>query len=42
MNKINVEKRKKEILNAHNFRFACKEFDPDKKISKEDFDFYLK
>lgn len=28
---------KKEILEVHNFRFACKEFDPNKKISQDDF-----
>ena len=33
--------KKEEILKAYNFRHACKEFDVDKKISKEDFDFIL-
>ena len=32
---------KQEILNAYNFRYACKEFDASKKIAKEDFDFIL-
>ncbi len=32
---------KKEILKAYNFRHACKVFDKDKKISKEDFDTIL-
>lgn len=33
--------KKEEILKAYSFRHACKEFDVDKKISKEDFDFIL-
>ena len=32
---------KKQILDSYQFRYACKEFDTDKKISKEDFDFIL-
>lgn len=32
---------KENILNAYQFRHACKEFDPTKKISKEDFEFIL-
>ena len=32
---------KKEILSAHEYRYACKEFDKDKKISEEDLDFIL-
>lgn len=32
---------KKKILDAYQFRHACKEFDTDKKITKEDFDFIL-
>lgn len=32
---------KQEILNAFLFRHACKEFDPTKKISEEDFQFIL-
>ncbi len=28
---------KKQILGAFNFRHACREFDPEKKISEEDF-----
>lgn len=33
--------KKEEILSAYNFRHACKEFDPSKKISDEDFEFIL-
>ncbi|WAA08881.1 NAD(P)H-dependent oxidoreductase [Fervidibacillus albus] len=33
--------KKTEILSAYEFRHACKEFDPDKKISDEDFAFIL-
>lgn len=33
--------RKNEILNAFNFRYACKEFEPNKKISENDFNFIL-
>lgn len=36
-----MEDIKKQILAAYNFRHACKEFDPDKKISDEDFNFIL-
>ncbi|WP_251861724.1 NAD(P)H-dependent oxidoreductase [Clostridium sp. Marseille-Q2269] len=36
-----MENKKQEILNAFKFRYACKEFDPEKKVSKEDFDFIL-
>lgn len=36
-----MENKKEEILKAYNFRHACKEFDVNKKISKEDFDFIL-
>jgi len=32
---------KQAILDAYNFRHACKEFDPTKKISQADFDFIL-
>ncbi|GKU27677.1 NAD(P)H-dependent oxidoreductase [Clostridium folliculivorans] len=32
---------KKKIIDAYDFRHACKEFDDSKKISKEDFDFIL-
>ncbi len=38
---MNKENTKEEILKSFNFRYACKEFDPEKKISKEDFDFIL-
>jgi nitroreductase len=33
--------KKQDILNAYQWRFACKEFDHQKKISSEDFDFLL-
>jgi len=33
--------KKEEILKAFNFRFACKSFDTEKKISDEDFAFIL-
>ena len=32
---------KKEILEAFNFRHACKVYDADKKVSDEDFDFIM-
>jgi nitroreductase len=32
---------KEEILAAFHYRHACKEFDPNKKIPKEDFEFIL-
>jgi len=32
---------KQQILDAYQFRYACKEFDTDKKISVEDFNFIL-
>ncbi|MBI5519983.1 MAG: NAD(P)H-dependent oxidoreductase [Desulfovibrio sp.] len=32
---------KQKILDAFNFRHACKEFDPEKRISDEDFAFIL-
>jgi nitroreductase len=32
---------KQDILNAFQFRHACKEFDPDKKVAKDDMDFIL-
>lgn len=32
---------KQEILDAFHFRHACKQYDPTKKISAEDFDFIL-
>ena len=32
---------KEKILEAFNFRHACKQFDPEKKISEEDFAFIL-
>lgn len=38
---MTLEDTKKQILAAYNFRHACKEFDPDKKISEEDFNFIL-
>lgn len=36
-----MSKDVKEILNVHNFRFACKEFREDKRISKEDMELIL-
>jgi nitroreductase len=33
--------KKDELLKAYNFRFACKEFDKEKKISDDDFNFIL-
>ncbi len=33
--------KNQEILDAFRFRYACKRFDPDKEISKEDFDTIL-
>ena len=32
---------KQTVLDAFHFRHACKRYDPDKKISREDFDFIL-
>jgi nitroreductase len=32
---------KQDILDAYNFRHACKEFDPERKIARADFDFIL-
>ncbi|MDF2504293.1 NAD(P)H-dependent oxidoreductase [Clostridium sp.] len=36
---MSIEKEK--IIEAYNFRHACKEFNPDKKISDDDFNFIL-
>jgi nitroreductase len=33
--------KKNELLEAHKFRYACKAFDTEKKISQEDFEFIL-
>ncbi|MCO7175804.1 NAD(P)H-dependent oxidoreductase [Sporolactobacillus kofuensis] len=42
MNQImNKEQIKEHILSAFQFRHACKQFDPAKKISDEDFQFIL-
>lgn len=38
----NKERKKQEILDAFHFRHATKEFDPNKKISEDDFNFILK
>lgn len=38
---IGMESKKQEILKAHEFRYACKTFDANKKISDEDFQFIL-
>ncbi|TWT25800.1 NAD(P)H-dependent oxidoreductase [Planomicrobium sp. CPCC 101110] len=37
----NKEAKKQEILEAFQFRHATKQFDPEKKISDEDFEFIL-
>lgn len=39
---VNKETKKQEILDAFHFRHATKEFDPNKKISEEDFHFILR
>jgi nitroreductase len=33
--------KKDKLLEAHEFRYACKEFDPEKRIPPEDFEFIL-
>ncbi|MCS1350428.1 NAD(P)H-dependent oxidoreductase [Mechercharimyces sp. CAU 1602] len=38
---MDKETKKKQIIDAYHFRHACKEFDPQKKISPEDFTFLL-
>ncbi|WP_010631795.1 NAD(P)H-dependent oxidoreductase [Sporolactobacillus vineae] len=38
---IDKEQVKNAIIRAFQFRHACKKFDPDKKISDEDFNFIL-
>lgn len=38
---VGTESKKQEILKAYQFRFACRSFDPNKKISDEDFHFIL-
>lgn len=38
---MSKEAKKQEILEAYQFRHAAKEFDPEKKISDEDFEFIL-
>lgn len=38
---MNKKEAKDKIIEAFKFRYACKEFDVSKKISKEDFDFIL-
>ncbi|NMO94291.1 NAD(P)H-dependent oxidoreductase [Paenibacillus lemnae] len=38
---MNIQQKKKEILEAFTFRHAAKSFDPSKKISDEDFQFIL-
>ncbi|MBV1759188.1 MAG: NAD(P)H-dependent oxidoreductase [Dethiosulfatibacter sp.] len=37
----NKERQKQEIIKAYQFRHATKEFDPNRKISDDDFDFIL-
>lgn len=36
-----MENKNEKILEAHRFRFACKQFDPSKKVSDEDFNTIL-
>lgn len=36
-----IQNTKQNIMEAFNFRHACKEFDPMKKISEDDFNFIL-
>lgn len=36
-----MDRKKEEILKAHRFRFACKEFDKNKRVSEEDLKFIL-
>ncbi|MDI4643646.1 NAD(P)H-dependent oxidoreductase [Cohnella hashimotonis] len=38
---VGTESQKQEILKAYQFRFACRSFDPNKKIPDEDFHFIL-
>jgi nitroreductase len=38
---IGTESKKQEILKAYQFRYACRAFDTNKKISDEDFHFIL-
>lgn len=38
---MNTSARKTEMLETFNYRHATKEFDPERKISKEDFQFIL-
>ena len=37
----NKERQKQEIIKAYHFRHATKEFDPNRKITDDDFDFIL-
>ncbi len=41
MERENREKIKEMVLQAFSFRHACKEFDPERKISEDDFAFLL-
>lgn len=38
---MSKEQLKEQILEAYRFRHACKEFDPERKVSEEDFAFIL-
>lgn len=38
---VTMTTTKQHILDVHNFRYACKQFDPTKEVSKEDFDTIL-
>ncbi|HFB83478.1 MAG TPA: NAD(P)H-dependent oxidoreductase, partial [Thermodesulfatator sp.] len=39
MEREDREKIKEMVLRAFSFRHACKEFDPERKISEDDFAF---
>lgn len=38
---VKIKMHKEVVLNAFNYRHACKEFEANQKIAKEDFDFIL-
>ena len=38
---LSMKNKNEEILEAFRFRYACKQFDPSKAVSKEDFDTIL-
>ena len=41
MSETSIEEVKKQLLHAYAFRHAVKDFDPNRKVSQEDFDFIL-